>query len=58
MSVNDDLPWIGPVLALIRAAVAADIPVIGHCLGGQLMSKALGGSGDAQSRSRKSAGAG
>lgn len=44
MSVNDDLPWIPPVLALIRAAVAADIPVLGHCLGGQLMAKALGGS--------------
>lgn len=43
MSVNDDLPWIAPVLALIRQAVANDIPVLGHCLGGQLMSKALGG---------------
>lgn len=43
MSVNDDLPWIAPVLVLIREAVAADIPVLGHCLGGQLMSKALGG---------------
>jgi len=43
MSVNDDLPWIPPLLALIRQAVAADVPVIGHCLGGQLMSKALGG---------------
>lgn len=43
MSVNDDLPWIAPVLALIRGAVASDIPVLGHCLGGQLMSKALGG---------------
>ncbi|MHB1085329.1 MAG: type 1 glutamine amidotransferase [Thiobacillus sp.] len=43
MSVNDDLPWIAPVLALIRQAIAADIPVIGHCLGGQLMAKALGG---------------
>jgi GMP synthase-like glutamine amidotransferase len=42
MSVNDDLPWVVPVLNLIRAAIAADIPVIGHCLGGQLMSKALG----------------
>ncbi len=42
MSVNDDLPWIPPLLALIRAAVEADIPVLGHCLGGQLMSKALG----------------
>jgi GMP synthase-like glutamine amidotransferase len=43
MSVNDDLPWIAPVLALIRTAVAAQVPVLGHCLGGQLMSKALGG---------------
>jgi GMP synthase-like glutamine amidotransferase len=43
MSVNDDLPWIPPLLALIRQAVAHEIPVIGHCLGGQLMAKALGG---------------
>jgi len=43
MSVNDDLPWIYQSLALIRQAVARDIPVIGHCLGGQLMAKALGG---------------
>ncbi|OGS80566.1 MAG: glutamine amidotransferase [Gallionellales bacterium GWA2_59_43] len=43
MSVNDDLPWITQVEALIRDAVARDIPVLGHCLGGQLMSKALGG---------------
>jgi GMP synthase-like glutamine amidotransferase len=43
MSVNDDLPWIPSVLALIQHAVDADIPVLGHCLGGQLMSKALGG---------------
>jgi GMP synthase-like glutamine amidotransferase len=42
MSVNDDLPWIAPVLQLIRDAVSADVPVIGHCLGGQLMAKALG----------------
>lgn len=43
MSVNDDLPWIPKVTRLIRDAVAADLPVLGHCLGGQLMSKALGG---------------
>lgn len=43
MSVNDDLPWIAPVLKLMRNAVAADVPVIGHCLGGQLMAKALDG---------------
>lgn len=43
MSVNDNLLWIPPILNLIRQAVARDIPVIGHCLGGQLISKALGG---------------
>lgn len=43
MSVNDRLPWIPPVLALIREAVSKDVPVLGHCLGGQLMTKALGG---------------
>ena len=43
MSVNDDLPWIPKVLALVNKAVDADIPVLGHCLGGQLMAKALGG---------------
>jgi len=43
MSVNDPLPWIEPVLQLIRDCVRLDVPVIGHCLGGQLMSKALGG---------------
>lgn len=43
MSVNDPLAWIPGVLALVRACVAAGRPVIGHCLGGQLLSKALGG---------------
>lgn len=43
MSVNDPLPWIDPVCALIRDATGRGIPVIGHCLGGQLISKALGG---------------
>jgi GMP synthase-like glutamine amidotransferase len=43
MSVNDPLPWIEPVCALIRRAVSNAVPVIGHCLGGQLISKALGG---------------
>ncbi len=43
MSVNDPLPWIEDICRLIRQAVAAGIPVIGHCLGGQLISKAMGG---------------
>ena len=43
MSVNDPLPWIANLCALIGDAVRQNIPVIGHCLGGQLISKALGG---------------
>lgn len=43
MSVNDPLPWIPPLLGLIRQAVDHDVPLLGHCLGGQLISKALGG---------------
>lgn len=43
MSVNDPLPWIEPACCLIRAAIAADLPVLGHCLGGQLIARALGG---------------
>lgn len=43
MSVNDPLPWIEQELALICEAITRGIPVLGHCLGGQLISKALGG---------------
>ena len=43
ISVNDPLPWIEPELMLIRAAAQAGKPVLGHCLGGQLISKALRG---------------
>ena len=42
MSVNDPLPWVAPMEALVRDAVARDVPVIGHCLGGQLLARALG----------------
>ena len=42
MSVHDDLPWIAQELALIRRAVAQGIPVMGHCLGSQLVATALG----------------
>ena len=44
MSVNDDLPWIIPALELMRDAVRKDVPLLGHCLGGQLIARALGGS--------------
>lgn len=43
MSANDDLPWIPRALDLIRRAAARDVPVLGHCLGSQLMAKAFGG---------------
>lgn len=42
MSANDPLPWIEQELELMRDAVARGVPVIGHCLGGQLLAKALG----------------
>jgi GMP synthase-like glutamine amidotransferase len=42
MSVNDPLPWIADELALLRDAVQRGVPVIGHCLGGQLLARALG----------------
>ncbi len=43
MSANDPLPWIEDELNLIRRAHWLGIPVLGHCLGGQLISKALSG---------------
>ncbi len=42
MSVNDPLPWVLPLCSLLRDAISVGIPVIGHCLGGQLLAKALG----------------
>jgi GMP synthase-like glutamine amidotransferase len=42
MSVNDPLPWIADELALIRDADSRCVPVIGHCLGGQLIARAFG----------------
>ena len=43
MSANDELPWTQPVLSLMRDAMARRVPMIGHCLGGQMMSRAAGG---------------
>ena len=42
MSVYDPLPWVDPLCGLLREAVSAGVPVIGHCLGGQMLAKALG----------------
>lgn len=43
MSANDPLPYFEGLFKLVREAVELGIPVIGHCLGGQIMSRALGG---------------
>jgi GMP synthase-like glutamine amidotransferase len=42
MSVNDDLQWIPGSLALIREAMAVSLPIMGVCLGGQLIARAMG----------------
>src|SRR5690348_3857217 len=42
MSVNDSDKWIAEETAFIRSALLAGTPMIGVCLGGQFMAKALG----------------
>lgn len=42
MSVNDPLPWLDEEIAALRHLIKRDIPLIGHCLGGQLLARALG----------------
>lgn len=43
MNVTDPLQWISDEKKLIRNAIDKNIPVMGICLGAQLMSAALGG---------------
>jgi GMP synthase-like glutamine amidotransferase len=43
-NVNDDAhPWLEQEMALLRAAHEAELPVIGLCLGSQIMTRAFGG---------------
>ncbi len=44
MSVNDEHAWLAEEMRLIRAAAARELPMLGHCLGSQLIAKALGAS--------------
>jgi GMP synthase (glutamine-hydrolysing) len=42
-TIPDDLPWMVAELELLRQAVAAEVPVLGVCLGAQLLGAGLGG---------------
>ena len=41
MSVNDDLPWIGPEIEFLRYMIANGGKILGICLGAQLLAKAM-----------------
>lgn len=41
-SVNGCEPWIAAELALLRRALAAEVPVLGHCFGAQMLAVAMG----------------
>ena len=40
---DDSLPWLSPVLDLLRAGVQGSVPTLGVCLGAQLLAVACGG---------------
>jgi GMP synthase-like glutamine amidotransferase len=42
MSVNDDLPSLRAGEKLVAEALRSEVPVLGHCLGGQLLAKVAG----------------
>ncbi|MBL0147881.1 MAG: type 1 glutamine amidotransferase [Ideonella sp.] len=44
MSANDDMPSLRQAETLVNEAVRTGVPALGHCLGGQLMARALGAS--------------
>jgi GMP synthase-like glutamine amidotransferase len=42
-ATSTDPPWVAAEIELLREAVAAELPVLGVCFGGQALSIALGG---------------
>ena len=43
MMVGDPLPWMQPELDFLAAAHKRNLPIVGICLGAQMIAKALGG---------------
>ena len=41
-SVNEPLRWVHDECSLVLDAMASQVPLLGHCFGGQLMARALG----------------
>jgi GMP synthase (glutamine-hydrolysing) len=41
------VPWLADEIAYLRRAIAADVPLLGICFGGQLLARVLGGSANA-----------
>jgi GMP synthase (glutamine-hydrolysing) len=52
-SVTERAPWILDVEAYLRAAVAAETPILGICFGHQLLGQALGGLVEKNARGRQ-----
>jgi GMP synthase (glutamine-hydrolysing) len=40
---DDSVPWLAAEIAYLRSALAANVPILGVCFGGQLLSRVLGG---------------
>ena len=40
---DDSVPWLAAEISYLRAALAANVPILGVCFGGQLLSRVLGG---------------